>query len=82
MADKKAFFTPAVAIFAKMWYNKCVLNNRLTAVIAPDFVRGARILLHIKEFAQHISLCNAHFALKGKTKCKKKRKYLLFFLAL
>ena len=26
------------------YYNKCALNNRRQAVIAPNFVRGAQIL--------------------------------------
>ncbi len=28
-------------------YNKCVINNRRKAVIAPNFVRGAQILYNI-----------------------------------
>ena len=62
------------------YYNKCVLNNRLKAVIVPEQSSGSANSLLYSEFAHHISLCQAHFALMGKTKCKKNSYYKRFFL--
>ena len=60
-----------IAIHFYLCYNKCVLNNRQQAVIAPNFVRGAQIPYKTGICASHFFMSSS-FCPKGQNKVQEK----------